>query len=68
MDRITELCFICGKPVPLESANTNEYGRAVHEECYVLRMKLEQATKPVRKSSETSASANLASPAQQRLA
>jgi len=49
MDRDTTMCFICGKSIPLEVAKTNDYGRAVHEECYVLRMKLEKATMPVRK-------------------
>jgi hypothetical protein len=44
MDRDTTMCFICGKTILLEIAKTNECGRAVHEECYVLRMKLEKAT------------------------
>lgn len=33
-------CPICNKPVPLEIANTDEHGRAVHEECYLLSLKL----------------------------
>jgi hypothetical protein len=28
-------CFICDKPVWLETAKTDEFGNAVHEECYV---------------------------------
>jgi hypothetical protein len=44
MDRDTTMCFVCGKTILLEIAKTNECGRAVHEECYVLRMKLEKAT------------------------
>ncbi len=26
-------CVVCGKPIPLEKANTNADGRAVHSEC-----------------------------------
>ena len=29
------LCAICKQPVSLESSKTDEYGSAVHEECYV---------------------------------
>jgi|HubBroStandDraft_4_1064222.scaffolds.fasta_scaffold63053_1 hypothetical protein len=29
-------CLICDKPVRLETAKTDEFGNAVHEECYVL--------------------------------
>ena len=28
-------CCICSGPVPLETSNTDERGRSVHEECYV---------------------------------
>jgi len=38
------LCSICEKPVSLESAKGDEYGRKIHEECYALKMKLKQAT------------------------
>jgi len=31
-------CSICKKPVALETANTDEDGNAVHEQCYVLKM------------------------------
>jgi hypothetical protein len=31
------ICLICTEPVPLETSNTDEKGRAVHEECYVLK-------------------------------
>lgn len=34
-------CWICGKDVPLRNCKIDERGRAVHEECYVARMKLE---------------------------
>lgn len=37
-------CVICHKPVPLETAKTDERGKTVHEECYVSKMKLERAT------------------------
>lgn len=34
-------CCICDDPVLLETSNTDEYGQAVHEECYVLKVLLE---------------------------
>jgi hypothetical protein len=45
------LCPICKKAVPLETANTDEHGRAMHEECYLLKVRLEDATtlSPIRK-------------------
>jgi hypothetical protein len=30
------LCSICNNPVRLETSNTDELGKAVHEKCYVL--------------------------------
>jgi len=29
------VCRICSSPIPLDASNTDEYGRAVHEACYV---------------------------------
>ena len=37
-------CAICNKPVQLETSKTDENGRAVHGECYVLKVKLIRAT------------------------
>lgn len=37
----TNVCWICGKRVDLETCKTDEYGNAVHEECYAAKMKLE---------------------------
>lgn len=34
----TPTCSICGKPVPLESSKSDEYGQAVHEGCAVSRL------------------------------
>jgi hypothetical protein len=31
-------CCICNRPVLLETSKTDEYGKAVHEECYVLKL------------------------------
>ncbi len=31
-------CALCQRPVPLEISKTDEFGRAVHEECYVLKV------------------------------
>lgn len=39
-------CSLCDMPVPIESSKTDENGKAVHEECYLLRLRLEQATTP----------------------
>lgn len=39
-------CSICEKPVSLESAKADEYGRTIHEDCYALKMKLKRATSP----------------------
>jgi hypothetical protein len=42
----TVRCSICEKAVNIESAKGDEYGRAIHEECYALKIKLKQATTP----------------------
>jgi len=39
------LCRICGKPAAVETCKTDGDGKAVHEECYVLNVKIEQASK-----------------------
>ncbi len=36
--------WICGKEVALVDCKTDENGRAVHEECYIARIKLESAS------------------------
>lgn len=33
------LCCICAESVSLEVSKTNEYGQAVHENCYVQQLK-----------------------------
>jgi len=38
------LCRICGKPVSLETAKTDKFGKAVHEDCYVFKLRLERAS------------------------
>jgi len=41
-------CYICDRTVPLESSKADEYGRAVHEDCYVDRLVLNrQAALPI---------------------
>ncbi len=32
------MCWLCGKPLPLENCKTDERGRAVHEECYTAKI------------------------------
>jgi hypothetical protein len=39
-------CSICNKPIELETAKTDENGKAVHEECYVRVMRLKEITPP----------------------
>jgi hypothetical protein len=36
-------CRICGMPVRVESAKTDEYGLAIHEECYVTELKAQKS-------------------------
>jgi hypothetical protein len=33
------MCHLCSKPVELETAKTDEGGRAVHEECYLRKIR-----------------------------
>ena len=46
-------CAICGKTVDLKTAKTNEVGKAVHEQCYVLRESLRSATQPTHRQPES---------------
>ena len=39
-------CRICREPVALENSKTDENGKAIHEECYALKMGLKAATTP----------------------
>ena len=36
-------CRICGKPVPVETAKADSDGKAVHQECYALKVKFEHS-------------------------
>ncbi len=38
------VCLICGSQVSLEQAKTDEGGRAVHECCYLLKIKLQESS------------------------
>ena len=49
-------CSICNKPVDLETTKTDERGKAVHEQCYVLKHALLNATRPVTRKTEPHAS------------
>jgi hypothetical protein len=46
-------CWICNKPVDLREAKANETGKSVHEECYILRHALRQATRKITRQSAT---------------
>jgi hypothetical protein len=37
-------CAICGTPVDIKSAKTDEKGKAVHEDCYAAMIRLRQVT------------------------
>lgn len=37
-------CRICGKPVHVSDAKSDADGKAIHEDCYALKMKLERAS------------------------
>ena len=39
-------CNICNRAVELETAKTDEDGKAVHEECYVRIIRLKAITPP----------------------
>jgi hypothetical protein len=41
---VDPLCSICNRRVSLENAKTDEHGLAVHEECYVLKLRLKRAS------------------------
>jgi hypothetical protein len=43
-------CSICNEPVEIETAKTDENGEAVHEDCYVRRMRLTEITPPFKAS------------------
>jgi hypothetical protein len=49
------LCCLCCDPVDLRTAKTDEYGKAIHEECYVVRTRM---TRGMLWSSENPPSAN----------
>ena len=36
--RPVPICSICNLPVPLSNAKTDEDGRAVHENCYLIKI------------------------------
>ena len=35
-------CAICNKPVAIETAKTDDDGQAVHEECYLQRIRMKR--------------------------
>jgi hypothetical protein len=36
--RATPNCWICGRPMELESCKFDEHGQPVHEDCYVAKL------------------------------
>ena len=43
-------CPVCGLPVSLETSKADERGKAVHEDCYLLKINLHDGTLPPKKS------------------
>jgi hypothetical protein len=44
--RKSPLCSICNKSLDPKIAVTDQDGKPVHEDCYVLKLRLEDARKP----------------------
>jgi hypothetical protein len=38
------ICGLCNEPIKVEVSKTDEAGHAVHEECYILKVRLHRAT------------------------
>jgi hypothetical protein len=47
-------CSICRKPVPVETAKTDGDGKAVHEECYIVRLTQKPAVARTRRAQPSS--------------
>src|ERR1700687_3582625 len=41
---LNPVCSICNRPVKLETSKTDERGQAVHEGCYLLKVKVKRTT------------------------
>lgn len=39
-------CAVCGLPVTLETSKVDERGKAVHDDCLLLKMNLHDGTPP----------------------
>jgi hypothetical protein len=39
------ICRLCGKPVSVNTAKADADGKAIHEECYALKVQFEQASR-----------------------
>ena len=44
LSKQSPVCPICQTPVPLEIAKTDEDGVAIHEQCYLFKVKLNGAS------------------------
>jgi len=49
------ICSICNMPVPLSDAKTDEDGKAVHKNCYLIKLGLSEAVSSHAKVSSQSA-------------
>jgi hypothetical protein len=41
------MCSYCANPVEIENATTDEDGKAIHAECYLLRLRAQRSTLPL---------------------
>jgi hypothetical protein len=46
MNSFTPICPVCNLPVSLELSKADERGKAIHEECYLLKIHLHDGTLP----------------------
>ena len=42
MNSLDLICHLCNKTIPVEQAKTDENGKAVHETCYVAKVRMTQ--------------------------
>ena len=40
------ICSLCNEGIELETVKTDEHGKAIHDECYLLKMRLKDVTPP----------------------
>jgi hypothetical protein len=46
LQKSTHICWICGNDVSREKCKIDEHGRAVHEDCYIAKIHLQNGNPP----------------------